>query len=39
MDYGELVQTRITGPLGMKDTVIALSPELKARLATGMTTS
>lgn len=35
MDYGELVRTRITGPLGMKDTVIALSPELKARLAMG----
>jgi len=35
MDYGELVRTRITVPLGMKDTVIALSPELKARLAMG----
>ena len=34
-DYGTLVSERITGPLGMKDTAIALSPELNARFAAG----
>lgn len=34
-DYGGLVRERITAPLGMKDTVIALAPEQKARLAAG----
>jgi serine-type D-Ala-D-Ala carboxypeptidase/endopeptidase len=35
MDYEALVRTRITAPLNMKSTVIALSPEMKARLAVG----
>ena len=35
MDYEALIRARITGPLGMKDTSIALSPELRARLAAG----
>lgn len=34
-DYGDLVRERITEPLGMKDTVISLSPEMKARFAAG----
>jgi len=34
-DYESLVRARITGPLGMKDTAIALSPEMKAQLAVG----
>ncbi|HTY64554.1 MAG TPA: serine hydrolase [Acidobacteriota bacterium] len=34
-DYETLVRTRICQPLGMIDTAIMLSPELKARLATG----
>jgi len=35
VDYETLVRQRITGPLKMDDTVIALSPKLKARLAKG----
>ena len=35
MDYGTLVRRRICEPLGMEDTGIALTPELKARLAVG----
>jgi D-alanyl-D-alanine-carboxypeptidase/D-alanyl-D-alanine-endopeptidase len=35
MDYEALVRSRITGPLDMKSTAIALSPEMKARLAVG----
>ncbi|HEX3741925.1 MAG TPA: serine hydrolase [Terriglobales bacterium] len=35
MDYEALVEKRICGPLGMKDTVITLTPEMKARIATG----
>jgi serine-type D-Ala-D-Ala carboxypeptidase/endopeptidase len=31
--YAELVAERITGPLGMKDTVITLDPEQQARFA------
>lgn len=34
-DYGTLVRTRICEPLGMNDTRITLSPEEKARFATG----
>ena len=34
-DYGALVRQRITGPLGMTSTTIALTPEEKARLAIG----
>src|SRR5499427_8690410 len=34
-DYASLVRERITAPLGMTSTAIALSPELKARLAVG----
>lgn len=34
-DYESLVRSRITGPLGMKDTGIALTPGMKARLAAG----
>ncbi len=33
--YSELLQNEITGPLGMKDTVIALSAEQKLRFITG----
>ena len=35
MDYETLVRTRVTGPLGMRHTGIALSPEMQARLAPG----
>lgn len=35
MSYEELVKARIAGPLGMKNTVVTLTPELKARFATG----
>lgn len=35
MDYEALVQSRITGPLGMRSTTVTLSPEMKARLAVG----
>ena len=34
-DYESLLRARITAPLGMKDTGIALSPAMKARLAVG----
>lgn len=34
-DYAALVRERITGPLGMRDTVVALSREQKGRLAPG----
>lgn len=37
VDYETLVRQRITGPLAMTDTVITLSPELRARLAKGHT--
>lgn len=33
--YEAMVHDRIAGPLGMKSTVVTLSPALKARLATG----
>jgi len=35
MDYASLVRARITAPLGMTSTSIALSPEQKGRLAGG----
>ena len=35
MSYEALVHSRITGPLHMNDTAIALSPGMKARLAVG----
>jgi serine-type D-Ala-D-Ala carboxypeptidase/endopeptidase len=35
VDYETLVRTRITAPLGMKETAITLPPALKQRLATG----
>jgi D-alanyl-D-alanine-carboxypeptidase/D-alanyl-D-alanine-endopeptidase len=35
MDYEALVKARITGPLAMPDTVVTLTPALKARLAEG----
>lgn len=35
MDYEALVESRICVPLGMKSTVITLTPEMKARLAVG----
>jgi D-alanyl-D-alanine-carboxypeptidase/D-alanyl-D-alanine-endopeptidase len=35
MDYESLVYSRICVPLGMNDTLITLTPEMKARLATG----
>jgi D-alanyl-D-alanine-carboxypeptidase/D-alanyl-D-alanine-endopeptidase len=34
-DYSTLLEERITGELGMPDTVISLSPEQEERLATG----
>ena len=36
-DYESLVKVRVLEPLGMKSTSITLSPEMKARLATGHT--
>ncbi len=39
MDYESLVQARITGPLGMHSTAIALTPDMKARLAIGHNTN
>ena len=36
-DFETLVRTRITGPLGMTDTAVALSPAMKTRLAPGHT--
>ena len=35
MDYESLVRARITGPLGMNDTRIALTPQMQSRLASG----
>src|ERR1039457_6874249 len=35
MDYEALVRARVTGPLKMDNTRIALSPEMKSRLAQG----
>jgi D-alanyl-D-alanine-carboxypeptidase/D-alanyl-D-alanine-endopeptidase len=35
MNYEALVESRITGPLGMKSTRLTLSPDMKARMATG----
>jgi CubicO group peptidase (beta-lactamase class C family) len=35
MDYEALLRARITGPLDMKNTGIALTPEMKAHLAPG----
>ncbi len=35
MEYGALVEARITEPLGMKSTRIQLTPEMTARLAAG----
>ncbi|MBZ5695234.1 MAG: serine hydrolase [Acidobacteriia bacterium] len=35
MDYEALVRSRICDPLGMNDTRITLTPEMKARLAAG----
>jgi CubicO group peptidase (beta-lactamase class C family) len=35
MDYEALVRSRICDPLGMKSTLITLTPEMKARLAAG----
>jgi CubicO group peptidase (beta-lactamase class C family) len=35
MDYEAMVRARITAPLNMKSTSIALSPEMKARMAVG----
>jgi D-alanyl-D-alanine-carboxypeptidase/D-alanyl-D-alanine-endopeptidase len=34
-DYESMVRSRICDPLGMKDTRVTLSPEMKARLAIG----
>jgi D-alanyl-D-alanine-carboxypeptidase/D-alanyl-D-alanine-endopeptidase len=38
-DYEPLVQTRISQPLGMRSTAIALSPDMKSRLAKGHDTT
>lgn len=35
MSYDALLEARITGPLGMKHTRLTLSPDMKARMATG----
>ena len=35
MNYEALVRTRVCDPLGLKDTRITLTPEMKARLAVG----
>ncbi len=34
-DYASMVKSRILDPLGMKDTSVVLTPEMKARLAIG----
>lgn len=34
-DFGDLIRTRIAGPLGLADTVISPSPAQRSRLATG----
>jgi CubicO group peptidase (beta-lactamase class C family) len=34
-DYETMIRARVLKPLGMKDTAISLSPELKARLTSG----
>lgn len=34
-DYATLLKTRVTGPLGMNDTTLVLSPDQRARLAVG----
>jgi CubicO group peptidase (beta-lactamase class C family) len=34
-DYATMVKSRILDPLGMRDTSVALTPEMKARLAIG----
>jgi D-alanyl-D-alanine-carboxypeptidase/D-alanyl-D-alanine-endopeptidase len=35
MNYEALLESRVTGPLGMKSTRLVLSPDMKARMATG----
>ncbi|HEV8490916.1 MAG TPA: serine hydrolase, partial [Candidatus Angelobacter sp.] len=35
VDYESLVRQRISGPLGMKDTAVNLSPDMAARMAIG----
>jgi serine-type D-Ala-D-Ala carboxypeptidase/endopeptidase len=35
MDYEAMVRARVLGPLGMNNTRVTLSPEMKARLAVG----
>jgi CubicO group peptidase (beta-lactamase class C family) len=35
MSYAELVRTEVTGPLGLKDTVVSLSPEQRKRFLQG----
>jgi serine-type D-Ala-D-Ala carboxypeptidase/endopeptidase len=35
LDYDTLVRRRITGPLGMNSTAVALSPDMRKRLAPG----
>ena len=35
MTYAELLREQVTGPLGMEDTVVALTPVLRARMAQG----
>ncbi len=35
MDYEAMVKARVLDPLGMRDTRVSLSPEMKARLAVG----
>jgi CubicO group peptidase (beta-lactamase class C family) len=35
MSYADLLRQQITGPLGMKDTVIAIPPNLEARMMQG----
>ncbi|MFN7921443.1 MAG: serine hydrolase [Bryobacteraceae bacterium] len=34
-DYSELLESLVTGPLGMRDTTVALTPEQRARLIQG----
>jgi CubicO group peptidase (beta-lactamase class C family) len=35
VDYEALVRARITGPLGMRSTAVAVSPEMRERMAAG----
>ena len=37
MSYSDLLQEEVTGPLGLRDTVVSLSPEQQSRIIQGHT--